>query len=141
MKRPGKCIGKRSYAYKTEAERAVIRIYLTKRRWNKVYECPTCLDFHLTTAKPEKELRDFCYLKRKIFLANRHKFKDRQKYVHRCENRWINLRLGKIEKGTPPLPKKKPTYMLPIAKQKEVLATISNPVYKSWYRRFIEWMV
>lgn len=50
MKRPGKCVEKKAYAHKSKAFKVAKRMFL-KRGCNVVgvYECPTCLDFHITT--------------------------------------------------------------------------------------------
>jgi hypothetical protein len=49
MKRPGKCVGKRKYAhYSTACQMAKWKL-LNEHIELGVYECPTCLDFHLTS--------------------------------------------------------------------------------------------
>lgn len=55
MKRNGKCVGKKSFAYYNQAEKEVMKNHLW---WNfkknkivalGIYECPTCLYFHTTS--------------------------------------------------------------------------------------------
>jgi hypothetical protein len=49
MKRKGKCIGKVPFSYKTDAIHKAKVIYKQHGVTLGVYECPTCLEFHLTT--------------------------------------------------------------------------------------------
>jgi hypothetical protein len=57
MKRAGKCAGKRKYAYKNLAVDVARWKYVNQGIVLGVYECPTCLDFHLTSK--------YCNLKNK----------------------------------------------------------------------------
>jgi len=49
MKRAGKCVGKRKYPYKDTAIEMAHWKYINQGVILGVYECPTCLDFHLTS--------------------------------------------------------------------------------------------
>lgn len=49
MKRWGKCVGKKAYAYRTHADDIVVRHYIKGNFVCGVYECPKCLEFHLTS--------------------------------------------------------------------------------------------
>ena len=49
MKRPGKCVGKRKYAHYSTACQTARHKFLNEHIALGVYECPTCLDFHLTS--------------------------------------------------------------------------------------------
>lgn len=50
MKRSGKCVGKKTYATRSKALAVARKWYLSKGKIEMgIYECPTCLDFHLTT--------------------------------------------------------------------------------------------
>jgi hypothetical protein len=49
IKRAGKCVGKKSYAYSHYAIEVARIQYLKHGVELGFYECPTCLDFHLTS--------------------------------------------------------------------------------------------
>ncbi len=49
MKRAGKCINKKAYAFRSDAIDVAKKIYTKKGLLLSVYECSTCLDFHLTS--------------------------------------------------------------------------------------------
>jgi hypothetical protein len=63
MKRAGKCVGKKAYAYKNTAEEVVFH-FAKRGKFLLVYECPTCLDFHLTSQKLTKQY--ISQLKKKV---------------------------------------------------------------------------
>ena len=49
MERANKCVGKKAYAYKDKAISVGVLMYEKHGTRMAVYECPTCLDFHLTS--------------------------------------------------------------------------------------------
>lgn len=57
MKRVGKCVGKKAFRYRSMAMRSASKWYKEKGIQLGIYECPTCLDFHLTSK--------YCNLKHK----------------------------------------------------------------------------
>lgn len=71
MKRPGKCANKRAYSTRGAALAVAERMYFQGNKRLALYECPTCLDFHLTTK--------YCNLQSKISV-------------------WKNRRIAKAEK-------------------------------------------
>ena len=50
MKRKNKCANKKAYSTKGAAESAIEKSYSNYNVRLRYYECPTCLDFHLTKA-------------------------------------------------------------------------------------------
>lgn len=44
-----RCLNKVAYAYKDDALKFAAQVYKTRRIAMSVYECPSCLDFHLTS--------------------------------------------------------------------------------------------
>lgn len=57
MKRAGKCVNKKAYSFKDEAQKVAHKVEKQTRKIYRVYECPTCLDFHLTTASKKQAYR------------------------------------------------------------------------------------
>ena len=99
MKRKGKCVGKKPFAYLKEAEAQVIRNYVFNRKVYGIYECPTCLDFHTT----------HLYDNRTLVLRNEC-FQVAKKYRQKCQlgskegaNLWLYRRL--LRNAEQPLPK------------------------------------
>jgi hypothetical protein len=88
MKRRGKCAGKIPYAYRQFAEAQVIKNFLYKRKTLGIYECPTCLDFHLTHLYDNRspQLKQKCNrLRTKYFRLlpeKRHSFIERVMIIH-----------------------------------------------------------
>ena len=130
MKRRGKCISKRTFAYRDDALKFAKRQYKLYGRVMAVYECPTCLDFHLTSKYCAKKLKkkwdkeivgeqysEFCLLFRK------------------AEGK---PRRNKVQKDKEP--KKKPTLkgILPLSEQKKIYATLNKTVQKKWYKRLLD---
>jgi hypothetical protein len=115
MKRTGKCVGKQTFSHRREAEAKIIHNFATGRKAFGIYECPTCLDFHLTSKydnrsdKLKKKCKEAKNKYRSILPEKRYKFLDKfcKKYINQ----------GKPKKPKvlqPPNPKSKTQ----IAKQK-----------------------
>lgn len=68
MKRKGKCVGKKSYKYKHVAINAAAQRYKHHGQELGVYECPTCLDFHLTSKYCNLSHRHNDWLKKHIAI-------------------------------------------------------------------------
>ena len=49
MKRKNKCANKKKYNYRHKAEKASLQSFKLRGIPTRIYECPTCLDFHLTS--------------------------------------------------------------------------------------------
>lgn len=49
MKRKGKCVGKVPFKTWNRAEKTAKKYFLAENKHLSVYECPNCLDFHLTS--------------------------------------------------------------------------------------------
>ena len=49
MKRAGKCVNKRAYSYQLIALEVAKKMYLQTGTKTAIYECPSCLDFHITS--------------------------------------------------------------------------------------------
>lgn len=49
MKRKGKCVGKVAFSSWFSAQDVARKHYLSNRRILSIYECPKCLDYHLTS--------------------------------------------------------------------------------------------
>jgi hypothetical protein len=73
MKRPGKCIGKKAFSNRLDAEAQVIRNYVFNRKVYGIYECPTCLDFHTTHLYDNRTsaLRNECFQVAKKYRQKR----------------------------------------------------------------------
>ena len=54
MKRVNKCTGKRAFNTTVKALKAAKTIYNSKRVKLRYYECPSCLDFHLTKSHTDR---------------------------------------------------------------------------------------
>lgn len=57
MKRAGKCVNKKAYTFHKAAEDVSIRAFKKWGVYTKVYECPTCLDFHLSSKRVDSQTR------------------------------------------------------------------------------------
>jgi hypothetical protein len=49
MKRHSKCVNKKPFVYRDEALTVAKKMFLNQGIKSAIYECPACLDFHLTT--------------------------------------------------------------------------------------------
>jgi hypothetical protein len=57
MKRANKCVAsKKSYFSKTTCLRVIEKVYKTRKVKLRYYECPVCLDYHLTSKGTPAEL-------------------------------------------------------------------------------------
>jgi len=166
MKRPGKCVNKKAYAYKGQAINAAKNRYLSNGVHLGMYECPTCLDFHLTS--------QYCNLKHlhegwragvkvkkkrkkktqqpvtKIIIRNWEI--ERQKKIDKIKRRvasqyqeFLTIEkavLSRIEQGLT-ITRPKQNYkkqVLPLAEQKRILAELDkrrNPQPKSFWSRML----
>ena len=130
MKRKGKCVGKRSFAYKSYALKVASNQYKYYGTKVGVYECPTCLDFHLTT-----------------------KYCNTQKYHRRwlvalakemeCEYNKLFGKKKRKRKKAQPKQKTKPE-MLPLTKQREFWQNYQPKTYpqrQPLWRRIVDIIV
>ena len=65
MKRKNKCVGKVTYSHKSQCITKILRLYETRGQRLRYYECPTCLDFHLTSKNAEKQFKKIIIQKKK----------------------------------------------------------------------------
>ena len=70
MKRANKCITKKAYYTTDQALRAARIIYDSRRLKLRYYECPTCLDFHLTKSHTH-QMGDIFYKWDKEYIEKR----------------------------------------------------------------------
>lgn len=132
MKRPGKCVGKKTFQYFDDAERQVIKNYIYGLKSYGIYECPTCLDFHLTSKYDNRsdELKKFCRKARSLSFA----IQDPIKAVEKAQRKWKRPVMV-VEKKQPTPPKvKQPTVFAGSVAEKLAPYT---PVQKSWWNRLV----
>lgn len=134
MKRKGKCTGKIPYAYKHFAEAQVIKNFLYKRKTLGIYECPTCLDFHLTHLYDNRtpELKQKCNrLQTKYFRLlpeKRNAFIQKVMILHRSgEQTKTSNKKSKKSKSKKPLIKATQTPKQPII---ETQLSTHKPLWK-----------
>ncbi len=127
MKRKNKCAGKRAYAFKDQAIRVAKRIYQKQHTVCAVYECPQCLDFHLTTKWTnmqhlhrkwdiewmESTYREFLRLDGSVVVEKPKKIKVKKERV----------------RDESSAEKKKKANTLPLAEQKRIFATFDGKIY------------
>lgn len=107
MKRAGKCVGKKSFAYRHEAEAQVIRNFVFGKKTYGIYECPTCLDFHTTSTRDNRSysLRLMC-----TFIKSRY-YKKKQALGHEAASVWLYRKLNsearpRVQKKIKPIKRK-----------------------------------
>ncbi len=147
MRRKNKCVAtKRAYSTTTECEEKIRRAWKERRVLLKYYECPICLDFHLTSKLTLAEK------KQRLTEIKRHKRSNRLKNKIKKQNKEFE-KLFKIAWSFY-FPKKKTVLkgMLPRADRLRILAemkrkqekvtlwknTLSS--LKSWYNRVVKEM-
>lgn len=139
MKRAGKCVGKKAFAFEVQAEAQIIRSFVYGCNILGIYECPTCLDFHTTSKYDNRsnELKKQCIkVKNKFFYIQPN---ERAVYLNRVVMRHTHtLKPQKEkEKRLPPNPnsknsekkRRKAEYkksIVPLVDQKRILASIDN---------------
>jgi hypothetical protein len=105
MKRLNKCVGKSKYKYLHKALKTAEKHYRKNKVVLGIYECPICLDFHLTS---------------KHDLITR-------KYL--IEWNAPPKKKVKSKKNAPLKKKKKEKQVLPLAMQRELLSQFDNKTY------------
>ena len=81
MKRRNKCVAtKRAYATTDECLKVIKRVYNQKMIKLRFYECPVCLDFHLTSKGTASQMHEA----RKIWLKENMKKDIKRKYEEFC---------------------------------------------------------
>lgn len=78
MKVINRCTGKKKYAFKHKAINSIKKHYLKNGVKLRMYECPVCLDFHLTKRHPEPDDFYKAFLPKKNTLTKRQKKRRRQ---------------------------------------------------------------
>ena len=130
MKRPGKCVGKKTFQYFDDAERQVIKNYIYRLKSYGIYECPTCLDFHLTSKYDNRsdELKRFCRKARSLSYA----ISDPIKATEKAQKKWKRpVMVVEKKKPTPPKIKPKTVFSGSVAEKLQAYA----PVQKSLWQR------
>ena len=64
MKRANKCVGKVAYSHKSQCITKILRLYETRGQRLRYYECPTCLDFHLTSKNADEQFKQIIMQKK-----------------------------------------------------------------------------
>ena len=116
MKRKGKCVGKKKFAYKSEAIQKAKNIYFNNGIELGIYECPTCLDFHLTSKYCNIKHRHTKWIKKQV------------------RSQWLEfLRLERLHDKPPSANKvkkrKKKEYkqsIVPLSKQREIFKQLNE---------------
>ena len=71
MKRKNKCSGKVAYSLKSTCVKKIIRIYKNTKVKLRYYECPTCLDFHLSSKNIGEQFKQIMLQEKKeVTLIN-----------------------------------------------------------------------
>jgi len=65
MKRANKCVGKVAYSHESQCIHKILKLYKTKGQKLRYYECPTCLDFHLTSQNVDEQFKQIIMQKKK----------------------------------------------------------------------------
>jgi len=65
MKRKDKCVGKVAYSQKSQCIYRILKFYETKKVKLRYYECPTCLDFHLSSKNIGEQFNEIMEKKKK----------------------------------------------------------------------------
>lgn len=131
-KRAGKCVGKKTFYYFDDAERQVIKNYVYNLKSYGIYECPTCLDFHITSKYDNRsdELKKFCHKARSLSYV----LQDRARAVEKAQKKWKRpVVMVEKKKPTPPKVKQPKIYSGSVA---EKLARY-KPVKKSWWQKLL----
>jgi len=152
MKRFGKCVNKKAYGHRSLAISVAASWYKKDGSMFGVYECPTCLDFHLTskycnlihlhkrwTVALSKELRtEEIRFDNKFFTSPDTKAKRKAKRNRYKANQSARLvQLGICPHGTS---KKRTTEILSQAKMAEIFSTFDSTVYPQ-PRTFRSWIL
>ncbi len=123
MKRANKCVSKRSYTHRSAALAMACWMYREQGLRTAVYECPTCLDFHLTTK--------WCNTSRY------HKRWKKNKTKLRSSGEWKKLPIMQ------PAAVKKKKYLKPVTlprnQQQAAFSQLKKPPTGIWYR-FKSWL-
>jgi len=150
MKRLGKCVGKKTFAFIEQAEAQVIRNFVYGNKTLGIYECPTCLDFH-TTSKYDNRSRILSAKCKRIKTKYFYLLPDkRADYLNRRVMSHIRGPKKKKEKQVPKLPttdnqerkRKKAEYkksIIPLSEQKRILAELDNKKL-STHCTFLNWI-
>lgn len=134
MKRPGKCVGKKKFSYWDDAERQVIKNYIYGLKSYGIYECPTCLDFHLTSKYDNRspELKKYCRKARALSYA----INDPVKASSQAQRKWklpVALTVTKTKKR--PRVVQKSVYAGSVS---EALKSFNHPRC-SWWVKLNNW--
>lgn len=137
MRRVNKCAGKAKFCKKSGALATAKKWYLANGSVFGIYECPVCLDFHLTSKYTNlqeyynKWVVEIQPKKLTVKMSPEQKLK-RKVYIQYLE--FLNIekkvlnKLSNTLKSNKPIKKPKTTLIgtLPLARQKEILATLDN---------------
>ncbi len=124
MKRRNKCLIKKAYAWKHAALDAAAKAYKERGVELGIYECPVCLDFHLTSK----------------YCNTKHYHKKWLKTHIKAQYKEFLALEAKMVPQPPKPPKlsryavKRKAVTLPYAKQREIFATLPKP-QKTWWQK------
>lgn len=151
MKRAGKCVNKKAYAYKSHALQIARKQYLEYGIKSSVYECPTCLDFHLTT-KPQGKYNTEKYFNKwdKEWMRERYNeflFLEKKMELlyspspQTLKNRAKRKRYKANKKLREAQPTQRQLNTLPLDEQRKILSELDkkrNPQPKSFWSRLLD---
>ena len=97
MKRKDKCVGKVAYSQKSQCIHKIIKFYETKKIKLRYYECPSCLDFHLTSKNADEQFKQIMTQKKQdatlVNVQNRER-NITQKHAHSkltIQREWVKF--------------------------------------------------
>lgn len=141
MKRAGKCVNKKAYRYKFVAINTASKFFKRDGIEFGVYECPTCLDFHLTSkycnlkefhlrwlrSHINKQYLEFLELEKKLCP-------DSEKKRIATRRKRANRRRNKQLREQPKNPN-----IISDEQQKEIFKNFQPKIYTqpSWWRRVL----
>ena len=129
-----RCIGKRAYGHWDSALKVSKRMFLQKGTCTAIYECPVCLDFHLTSKwcntkgyhlewskkLVKKKYNQFLFLEEQEMSKNQKLLRSQRRKMKRLVKKIVRIVKPKKNKAT----KREST--LPLLKQREVIKTLHN---------------
>ena len=127
MKRAGKCANKRKYPYKSLTIDMAHWKYINENIHLGVYECPTCLDFHLTSK--------YCNLKhlhkdwekvRNTWTGSREEIKKKRELQRRRLKKKLAVKTQPNPESNTSKRKAYKKVVLPLSEQRRILAKLDN---------------
>lgn len=142
MKRKGKCVGKKTFAFKSAALQTAAYQYQTYGKELGVYECPTCLDFHLTSKYCNTSQYHKQWIKLLAKTLQREEEKFDRKYFGITVTKKRRKKRGSVQNIQKQVSKsviERKQNTLPLAKQKEIFAHFDGKIYPQ-HNAFWHWI-